>query len=268
MLTLVGKTFATGRIYVNLEIVREPHEIFTRDLKKLCETGIKKYHDHDQNCGFNFEDHAPCIGKRLTHQLEHCEAKGNRVPGVFDESQRLSINIITNIHDIYTNQYTALCTGEKGAFGLPKADQNRVMRQTNMQEYKQYWKYIKSNKTCFGCLEAVPDHKLKCDHCFCDQCVQELGRPSDHYEHGWVVDNCTLCQASWQDGSNLFRLHPTCAGVRALTLDGGGIRGIVEITLLEKVLAAIELESFCLRDCFDIIVGTSTGESLSYLMRH
>jgi patatin-like phospholipase/acyl hydrolase len=63
---------------------------------------------------------------------------------------------------------------------------------------------------------------------------------------------------SWKDNGDLFRLHPICAGVRALTLDGGGVRGIVELALLEHLDNAIDLD-LPLQDCFDIMIGTSTG---------
>jgi patatin-like phospholipase/acyl hydrolase len=48
--------------------------------------------------------------------------------------------------------------------------------------------------------------------------------------------------------------------VRVLTLDGGGIRGIVELALLEKLDSTMGLE-VPLRDHFDLIMGTSTGKA-------
>lgn len=163
------------------------------------------------------------------------------------------------IRNVFIYEYWKLCTDKDKIFALPTAEQARQFRETSMQGHKMYWKHLQSNKTCLGCLQAVPDHILECGHGFCDRCVQELGKPSEFYESSWIMNSCILCQSTWPDGRHLFRLHPTCAGVRALTLDGGGIRGIVAISLLEKVHAAIELD-FPLRDCFDIIVGTSTGK--------
>jgi len=78
------------------------------------------------------------------------------------------------------------------------------------------------------------------------------------------MHSCVLCLRSWQDRGNVFRLHPRCAGVRALTLDGGGIRGIVEIAVLEKLDAVIGLD-IPLRNYFDLIMGTSTGKLPYYL---
>jgi hypothetical protein len=221
---------------------------------------MRKYGDKDQRCGFVLEKGGPCINKRPAHEYEHCDETGKRASGSFDESQRLCSDTISLIHNLFINEYWKLCTSKDGSFTLPKPEQARELRETSMKGYKSYWKHLQSNKTCFGCLQAVPDHVLECGHCFCARCVQELGKPSEYYEYGWVMNSCILCQSTWPDDRHLFRLHPTCAGVRALTLDGGGIRGIVEISLLEKVHAAIDLD-LPLRDCFDIIVGTSSGTS-------
>jgi patatin-like phospholipase/acyl hydrolase len=54
-------------------------------------------------------------------------------------------------------------------------------------------------------------------------------------------------------------LKPRCAGARILTLDGGGIRGIVELSVLQALHNAVGLGDFAMRDMFDLIVGTSTG---------
>jgi patatin-like phospholipase/acyl hydrolase len=71
--------------------------------------------------------------------------------------------------------------------------------------------------------------------------------------------HCWLC---WEDKgklSHLIQLKPRCAGARILTLDGGGIRGIVELSVLQALQKAVGLEEFPIRDMFDLIVGTSTG---------
>ena len=45
--------------------------------------------------------------------------------------------------------------------------------------------------------------------------------------------------------------------VRVLSLDGGGMRGIGTLVMLERILK--ESNSWCVGDCFDLVVGTSTG---------
>ena len=47
------------------------------------------------------------------------------------------------------------------------------------------------------------------------------------------------------------------SGVRVLCLDGGGIRGVASIVVLERIMAAAGHKY--VGECFDLIVGTSTG---------
>ncbi len=68
-----------------------------------------------------------------------------------------------------------------------------------------------------------------------------------------------LCSEHWPEHGKLVRLKPRCAGVRILTLDGGGIRGIIELALLEKLHSRIGLD-VPLQDFFDLVMGTSTGK--------
>jgi len=69
---------------------------------------------------------------------------------------------------------------------------------------------------------------------------------------------CTLCGTHTHNGSHKIQLKPRCAGARVLTLDGAGIRGIVELALLRSLEKEVGL-GIQIRELFDLIVGTSTG---------
>jgi len=121
------------------------------------------------------------------------------------------------------------------------------------------WKNIKSNKTCLACLQAVPDQVLACGHSYCPRCVQELGEPSSKSECAWEM-HCWLCWEEEGKRPHFIQLKPRCAGARILTLDGGGVRGIVELSVLQALHTAVGFgDQFHMRDMFDLIVGTSTG---------
>lgn len=51
---------------------------------------------------------------------------------------------------------------------------------------------------------------------------------------------------------------PKLAGARILSLDGGGVRGIVELETLRRLEQQIGLD-LAIGDFFDLIVGTSAG---------
>lgn len=239
--------------------MREPHEIFSTDLEASCKEGIAKFRTRDQQCGYMIKKGSYCISIKATHTHEHCDEKGRRQLGAFDEMEQLNHSFLGEIGTKFVGYYENLCSETRRIFTVPSPVKSKKARQEVLQKYKATWNTTRSNKTCFACLQAVPDHMLECGHAFCAQCVQEFGKKCDYFEYGWVMDQCILCRCSWQDHRHIFRQHPKCAGIRALTLDGGGIRGIVELALLEHVQAAIGLD-IPLREYFDIIVGTSTGK--------
>ena len=77
------------------------------------------------------------------------------------------------------------------------------------------------------------------------------------------MSQCILCQETWQGQAQEVRLTPRCAGLRILTLDDGGVRGILELKLLEKIVAAVD-QDIPVRDLFDLVVGTGTGKKLTH----
>lgn len=57
---------------------------------------------------------------------------------------------------------------------------------------------------------------------------------------------------------------PGHRGLRVLSLDGGGTRGIAAVTSLRHIVQAMHGVEVC--DAFDMIVGTSTGAIVSFLV--
>lgn len=115
---------------------------------------------------------------------------------------------------------------------------------------------IVSHATCFSCLMDVPEHPLPCGHVLCSACIKAYGKP---FKAGVSLSCCPLHQEStkWPKQATI-RFKPAHAGVRVLSLDGGGIRGIVQLEVLralEHVLGGhLAIQSF-----FDLIVGSGTG---------
>jgi len=239
----------------------EPEDIFKRDLRRLCEDGIQKYREKYQNCGFKFEGGLRCIARYPGHE-EHCDEKGARISGNFDPSeyQEDSTKTINEIRELFIAIYKNLCADQETP-SLPDPAVLLRQREDVFEEFANIWKVTKSNKTCFTCLQSVPDHVLSCGHGYCPNCVKEFGQKSNYYEYGLVMDHCILCQTEWHDEHRqLIRLKPKCAGVRILTLDGGGVRGIMELALLERLELRVGL-NLAIRDLFDLIMGTSTGQN-------
>nr|POE62816.1 calcium-independent phospholipase a2-gamma [Quercus suber] len=122
---------------------------------------------------------------------------------------------------------------------------------------------ICSHATCFCCLMDVPEHPLPCGHVLCTACIKAYGKQGKSFV---TLTCCPLHREStkWAKPA-LIKFKPANAGVRVLSLDGGGIRGIVQLEVLRAIEQAmggfLPIQAF-----FDLIVGTGTGGLLAVAM--
>ncbi len=248
--------------------------MFDRTLRRVCTKAIHTYQNKYQRCAFEFPDGQRCKAIRPTHP-EHCNSdeKGSTIPGNFDSTDysETPVDTVRNIEDSFITMFKKLCSHTKNGSWLylpPLSDlaesRRQVLASTSLQQ-SGFWQTAKSNKACFACLQSVPDHALPCGHVFCEQCIKDFGRSSEDQRSCVEVTQCVLCLSKWLKPPQLVRLKPKFAGVRVLTLDGGGVRGIVELAILTEIERRIGL-GIPIRDMFDLMVGTSTGESPNYLL--
>lgn len=118
------------------------------------------------------------------------------------------------------------------------------------------WGNIKSGQCCLFCLFNRPEHVLECRHSICDSCVQRLGERQYDQEHAYIMPSCVLCGTR---SSLQIRLKPPTAGVRILSLDGGGIRGVILLEIINLLESSMGGGSR-IQDFFDVALGTSVGE--------
>jgi patatin-like phospholipase/acyl hydrolase len=246
----------------------EPGDIFDRgegrnealSLEKILENAHKKFEVEHQQCNYLFTDGEPCVTRPAAGHTHHQSAKGRRTYGDFVPRHIYSPEWARAIRIQFVNYYRALVTDDGSLKQLtekPPRSREGAHRERYLRMYSEQWGHIRSNKTCLACLQQVPENVLKCGHAYCALCVQVLGTESDEYESAWFMNHCSLCWAS-QDNPHLVRVKPKCAGTRILTLDGGGIRGVVELGLLKALDEKTGL-GINIRDYFDLIIGTSTG---------
>jgi hypothetical protein len=96
----------------------------------------------------------------------------------------------------------------------------------------------------------------------CDNCIKIFGIRSLIDRNEYSVSRCVLCDHVHE--SRIFRFIPPTAGIRILSLDGGGIRGIITLTVLLHLEKELSYLGCPLRDCFDSVVGTSSGTFSSW----
>ncbi|KAI0403160.1 hypothetical protein F4802DRAFT_316845 [Xylaria palmicola] len=114
-----------------------------------------------------------------------------------------------------------------------------------------------SYSSCLCCLRELPECALPCGHVLCLPCVEIYGYRTSrttieiHRCPIHVAD--VIASPPW-----VIVTKPRYAGSRTLCLDGGGIRGIIQLHVLrelEKILGSdLPIQLF-----FDLIVGTDFG---------
>ncbi|KAH7303139.1 acyl transferase/acyl hydrolase/lysophospholipase [Stachybotrys elegans] len=102
--------------------------------------------------------------------------------------------------------------------------------------FHQQWTAIHSDATCFCCLRRRPQFGLPCKHAVCENCVKVFGRVDEN--DPWV--------------------KPDTAGIRVLSIDGGGTRGRVPLEFIHILQERIGLPYPVQRN-FDVVYGTSSG---------
>ncbi|EGG14177.1 patatin family protein [Cavenderia fasciculata] len=100
---------------------------------------------------------------------------------------------------------------------------------------------VPSHDICFGCLINFPSKLLTCGH-FC----------------------CLFCQKECCDDpqpKSVSEEMSNGSGYRVLSLDGGGVRGVMPCIILDRIQT--QLYTIPIPKLFDLIVGTSTGGLLA-----
>ncbi|KAI9781874.1 MAG: hypothetical protein M1839_005668 [Geoglossum umbratile] len=235
--------------------------------RDICERGIRMFWEEHARCGFSMNGRRCCL-LLIGHAsgATHRDEKGLDIQhGQFDPRnyQEIITLAVDEIGVEFQTQLLVLCGADEPR--KPPAPNILAHRKSTLTgrsgDLTNIWKQLRSNKTCFACLKEVPDHVLPCLHTFCETCVRDFGKGSDTKAGEWVMEECPLCRSSWVDPQKI-QTRPLGAGVRLLTLDGGGVRGILEIAILKEIERKTGL-GLPILSYFDLVTGTSTGGIIS-----
>ncbi|KXJ84844.1 acyl transferase/acyl hydrolase/lysophospholipase [Microdochium bolleyi] len=122
--------------------------------------------------------------------------------------------------------------------------------------HREKWQRIRSNETCLCCLRRQPKYWFVCGHSLCENCVEVFSDPKHCIPFECRHENCVLCSA--QLTTMTFALWPKTAGVRVLSIDGGGICGRISLEFLRGLQDSIGLP-IPVQSHFDLVFGTSAG---------
>jgi len=246
--------------------------VFDDATKRLCSKTLDTFLDQNIKCAFvDWVSSECCVNTRSGHTKGHQDRFGNIISeGSFVSHNVNTNNFIKDVGDKVTESLRQLnekdSSGERRKFALKT--HRELLRQA--AEFKEPLEQEDSpglatynfTNTCFSCLFGRPEYSLPCGHVICKTCTRDF----DQTEEGQgfsdqVVHNlCLLCATDKPSGSWPWTMNitPQLSGIRVLSLDGGGVRGIVELEVMQRLEEEIGLKipfwSF-----FDLIVGTSAG---------
>ncbi|KAL5400585.1 hypothetical protein PMIN03_012258 [Paraphaeosphaeria minitans] len=118
---------------------------------------------------------------------------------------------------------------------------------------------LKSFQSCLSCLSIGPEKVFECGHAICNVCVRRLGQRSTLSRHSFLLPECKLCGRLQSSEKNTFDLVPPSAGLRVLSIDGGGVRGVIPLVHLDHIDKEMQILGSPIQDCFDYVCGTSAG---------
>ena len=128
-----------------------------------------------------------------------------------------------------------------------------------VRRLKGHWQTAYSAETCYQCLVSRhPEYRLACAHRLCQTCVQVEGKNSVRDPCTYDLPTCPLCGSD--TGVSGIWIPPVLAGIRALSVDGGGCRGIIPLSLFATLERQLNIPGIVHR-AFDVVIGTSSGKT-------
>ncbi len=158
----------------------------------------------------------------------------------------LPSGFIKLLEDEFVNQVDAFSR-------LPNTSSS-TWHQQNIFAAKRNWLTLRSTNTCFMCMRARPLYRLPCGHILCDTCVRRHGKRADTWTYD--IHQCFLC--GLETSGVTIKFKPPTATPRLLSIDGGGVRAIYALIVLQALEELVGLP-YPVYGNFDFIFGTSAG---------
>ncbi|KAK4141483.1 uncharacterized protein C8A04DRAFT_14074 [Dichotomopilus funicola] len=256
-------------------LLLKPDNVFRQEIRDTCSKAIELFIQNHAKCVYYDTANGRCVNIRSGHSIGHQNASGflmkngDFVGPTFDQKSFIA-TIRQKVEDAL---YDTLHNNETDA-------RHKDLRRLAAKEHGKNLKILRDSFTkvqleksdpftnsganmCFGCLFGRPEYKLPCGHRICSNCIADFDhKPAEKDYPGHVRHHeCILCGASSASLEGYpvdTKILPDFAGLRILSIDGGGVRGIIELVILERLETLIGL-GLPLNHFFDLIVGTSAG---------
>lgn len=129
-----------------------------------------------------------------------------------------------------------------------------------LQKHSDFFRRTSSREICLACLVAQSSVHLPCKCTLCEYCFRSYGKRATGLTV-LIFTDCPLCCEKYHPSFRL-RLAPPTAGYRTLALDGGGVRGIIQLDIISHIEDKIGLP---IQLFVDLVVGTSVGKLFSII---
>ncbi|KAI1132761.1 hypothetical protein F5Y10DRAFT_230731 [Nemania abortiva] len=246
-------------------------EFFDSNFRDACEQALQDFCKQFWPCEFERAT-GRCVNTLERHQKGH-QLRGKQFPGDYIAS--FSLDGMLPVWLGWVRYWLERC--QSFLHGHPRTREEDLVPQIHRHNIHRFFEQIGgslsyiSHSICLCCLRELPEHPLQCGHVLCTTCTKTYGELESRLgENGGSITqpgqiSLTRCPLHVPRKTEFglveprtIDLKPDLAGVRLLCLDGGGIRGIVELEVLKQIEmylgGHLPIQLF-----FDLIVGTSTG---------
>ncbi|KIW97974.1 uncharacterized protein Z519_01558 [Cladophialophora bantiana CBS 173.52] len=259
-------------------------DYFAKNYAPFCRTALYRFCNDIMSCEYASKKIPHCCNVKSAHDKGHQNEKGKREIGPYRSSLMASLyekvwikKIEDNLKALNSTFIKELSTRYpfQGQARTNLSDNQEVSISTDIKLVSRlheeklaefFSSQIKSSRdfiscvSCFRCLMATPEYALECGHILCGSCIREHGEEQDDLIT--LVGSCPLHRGKRSMNWKILK-KPEFAGLRILCLDGGGIRGAVELEILRAIENCINnyhsTRGIHIQQLFDLIVGTSTG---------
>jgi hypothetical protein len=237
-------------------------EVRDGSYEKTVQRALQKFVDSTLPCGHTSPGSAGkeeriCVNSRKAHIYEdkgsHQDADGVRFgSGSFDPS----------FENRFQGQWANALAGRVQSLETAKPPNLWDLHRKAIRDLHHLVPEVNLRRlpSCVWCMRNFPTERLPCGHWICSSCVVGIGRRREDDSRVFIVE---LCDQHPGGGEELvppleFLDLPKTVGRRLLSLDEGGVRGILQLKLLAAVQDKLGKE-IPVQDCFDLIGGTGIG---------
>jgi len=210
-------------------------------MEGICRDSLKQFKRTDQKCSYlNEKSGSRCVNTKEGHSKGHQDARGNFLAnGPFDHGDFTSREFLAAI------KFEVHCILHEPKMvpldltGFLAQQQQDLLRARGTQKPLPHSRNPQPGHDCPLCIFGRPEYALPCGHHIFAHCLVEFAESGDDSGsttgEGYVVH--LRCPHGPLPFDTPYRvpIRPGSSGLRMLCLDGGGVRGVVQLITLRKV---------------------------------